>query len=115
MERWDLRPGRVVTLPVEADPAEHQLERIEQDTGVRLSECPWRALRDPFVSAVVKAHRSFTKGAGTRLGPWSPAALVLGVECFDAAINAIEVADMKADRAEAERKRDKPGPRTRKR
>lgn len=99
VERWDYRPGRV-TLPVlEGDPAEEVLSGIAEVTGVRPPGCPNRQLRDPFVNACIRAHRGFVKGdMSGRLGPEAPAALVVGVECFDAALNAIEAHDMKADR-----------------
>lgn len=99
VERWDVKPGRV-TLPVlESDPAEGILSGIAEITGVRPPGCPQRQLRDPFVVACIRAHRGFVKGdLSSRLGPSSPAALIAGVEVFDAALNAIEAHDMKADR-----------------
>jgi hypothetical protein len=109
VERWDRRPGRITLPTLEGDPAEQVLDGIERDTGTRPSGCPWRALRDPFVQRVLRAHRGFAHGdMSARLGGRTPAALVAGVEAFDAAKNAIEAADIRADRAEAERKRAGP-------
>lgn len=90
-----MRPGRV-TLPVlEADPAENVLTKIEAACGVRPDGCPFRATLDPFVGRVVRAHRAWKNGHEIE-----EAALRAGVETYDAAINAIEVADMRAEKPE---------------
>lgn len=97
-----------MTLPVlESDPAEQVLLDIESATGCKPVGCPWRALRDPYVYEVSKNHRAFTKGElAPRRGARTPAALIWGVETLDQALNAIEVANLKADRAEREKQRD---------
>lgn len=119
VERFDARPGRVTAPDLELDAGETILSGIERATGVRPDGCPMRALRDPFVTAVVRAHRPFAKGElAARHGRSMPIALAAGVDCFDAALNAIEVADMRDDRAERERAAkqstpDRPTPGTR--
>lgn len=106
VERFDARPGRVTAPDLELDAGETILYGIERATGVRPDGCPMRALRDPFVTAVVRAHRPFAKGElAARHGRSMPIALAAGVDCFDAALNAIEVADMRDDREDRERAR----------
>jgi len=95
---------------LEADKAEKVLAAIERDTGVRPDGCPWRALRDPFVGRVVRAHRSWKNGH-----PIREARLLAGVEAYDAALNQIEAADMKADRRERESRKAEPAPTSRRR
>ena len=90
-----------MTLPVlEQDAGEQILNGIERDTGVRPDGCPWRSLRDPFVVRVVKAHRGWKNGHAI-----TEQRLRSAVEAYDAARNAIEVADMKAERKRDEQKR----------
>lgn len=106
VERHDRRPGRVTAADLEMDAGETILAGIERATGVRPDGCPMRVLADPFVSAVVRAHRPYVKGElSARHGRSMPIALAAGVDCFDAALNAIEVADMREDREERERAR----------
>lgn len=104
VERWDRRPGRVTAADIEMDAGETILAGIERATGVRPDGCPMRVLRDPFVAAVIRAHRPYVKGElSARHGRSMPIALAAGVDCFDAALNAIEVADMREDREERAR------------
>lgn len=121
VERHDRRPGRVTAADLEMDAGETILAGVERATGVRPDGCPVRTLRDPFVAAVVRAHRPYAKGElAARHGRSMPIALAAGVDCFDAALNAIEASDMREDREERERARktaergpDRPTPGTR--
>ncbi len=103
VERWDARSGRI-TLPVlEADLAEQAFRGIESDTGTKPDGCPWRALRDPFVRQVLHVYPAWKTGHDV-----NPARLRNAVQAYHAALNAIEVADMKRERKRREAK--KPGP-----
>lgn len=111
VERHDRRPGRVTAADLDMDPAEGILAGIERATGVRPDGCPTRVLADPFVAAVIRAHRPYVKGElSARHGRSMPIALAAGVDCFDAALNAIEVADMREDKAERDRAAKQPPP-----
>lgn len=82
---------------LEADPAEQVLDKVERDCGVRPDGCPFRATLDPFVGRVTRAHRAWKNGHEI-----DEAALRGGVEAWDAAVNAIEVADMRNKKPDPE-------------
>lgn len=93
-----------MTLPVEHDAGEQILRGTETASGERSPGCPWRQMRDPFVVAVMRAHRWWKTGElGTRWGGEIPEALARGIECFDGAINAVQAHDMREEREERER------------
>ena len=101
----------MLAADLEMDAGETILAGVERATGVRPDGCPVRTLRDPFVAAVVRAHRPYAKGElAARHGRSMPIALAAGVDCFYAALNAIEVADMREDKAERERAAKQPPP-----
>lgn len=86
---------------LEQDPGESALEYMREATGVRQTGCPWRAMRDPFVSSVIRAHRHWKLGQlEARVGRRVPVALIEGIEIYDAALNAVQVTDSREDRAE---------------
>lgn len=90
---------------LENDAGEQVLSGIEAATGTRPPGCPWRQLSDPFVASCVRALRPYRAGQ-----PVTNAALRAGVEVLDGALNAIEVHDLRAERAERDRARDKNPP-----
>ncbi len=103
VERHDLRPGRI-TLPVlEQDPGDKLLRDIEQDCGERPIGCPWRALRDPFVARVIKAHPAWKVGQRVH-----GAALNDGCLAFERALNAFQVADLRAEKKKRDAKKAQP-------
>jgi hypothetical protein len=66
---------------------------------VRPDTCPWRAISHPYSQAVIRAHRHWKVGELSALYPDGvPEALRFGIEVYDAALNAIQVADIRADR-----------------
>ena len=70
-------------------------------------------MADPFVQACIRSLRWFRTGElAARWGGELPAALALGVECLDAAVQSIEIHDMREERArrEAEAKARNGGP-----
>ncbi len=102
VEPWDKRPGRVTLAVLTGDPGEQSLDHMHEATGTRQHACPWQALRDPFVRSVLAAHRHWIKGElASRMGR-VPEALMQGLEIFDAALNAVQVTDLRAEREERE-------------
>ena len=88
---------------LDSDSGEQILRGIERATGTRPEGCPHRAVSDPFVQACLRSLRWFRTGElAARWGGQLPAALALGVECLAAAVDAIEVADMREERARRE-------------
>lgn len=79
----------------------------ERATGSRLWGCPWRAARDPFVAAVMQAHRWRKDGElSTRFGGRPiPEALRRGLEVYGGGLSAIEAFDIKQEREEREARR----------
>lgn len=85
------------------DAGERNLERAEEATGVRPLGCPWRSLDDPFVSEVIRAHRWWkTSQLDARYGGEIPPDIMLGVETFDAALEAVRATDARLDSEERE-------------
>ena len=75
---------------------------------MRLTTCPWQALKDPFVATVQRSHRWFReRQLETRWGGRVPSVIVEAVEAYDATLNAVQVYDMRErqKRDEAERER----------
>lgn len=99
-------PVRVLDagLPIETDFGEQVLTDCEEATGQRPRGCPWWALSDPFVTETIDAHRWWSKGAlDVRYPLGIPAWLSWSITTYDAALNAVQVHDMRADREERER------------
>lgn len=91
---------------LDSDRGEQMSLAHERATGSRLWGCPWRAARDPFVAAVMQAHRWRKDGElSTRLGRAMPEALARGLEVYGGALDAIGAFDTKQAREEAEAKR----------
>jgi hypothetical protein len=59
-------------------------------------------MKDPFVRAVLHAHRWFKEGQLFDRYPNCPAALVRGVELYDGLLNTVQVHDLRADRERAD-------------
>ena len=74
---------------------------MAEASGVRQHTCPWQALLDPFVQAVIRAHTWREKGCLDR--EVTPAAVVWGVEIFAGALNEVIAHDRRL--ADEERKR----------
>lgn len=107
VERWDMRPLRRTLPQLHDDPGEQILAGIEKATGERPPGCPWRQLREPFVAAVIRAHRWHKTGElEARCGGSIPEALARGVETYDAALNAVQVYDARERRAKEKRERE---------
>lgn len=88
------------------DPSEQILAGIEEATGTRPDGCPWQAFRDPFVAEVLKAYRWWKGGQlATVWGADPPAALVRGIEVYDAALNAVQAHDLRKERERREQER----------
>lgn len=78
---------------------------IGRATGTRPVTCPWRGIDNPFVQNVLRAHRWFKEGQLEAIYPNGiPEAIRRGIEVYESAINAIQVADIREDREN--RKRD---------
>lgn len=101
-ERFDRRPYRLTQADLESDPGEQVLRFCEEASGMRPTGCPHRALSDPYVLEIISAHR-YGKGAlAEKYGGPPPAWVIEGVETYDAALNVVQVHDIRADRAERE-------------
>lgn len=75
------------------------LSTCETATGVRPTECPWSALRDPFVAEVVRAHAWRELGQlGVRYPLGVPSRVVWGVEAYASALNSVQVYDIREQR-----------------
>ncbi len=78
----------------------------EIPTGSRPTSCPHRALADPFVLEIIKAHRWRAEGSlRERYGGAPPSYVLDAIEVYDAALNATQVHDIREDRAEREKQR----------
>lgn len=114
-ESYPLRSIRVTTG--EGDPAECILDGCEEATGERPIGCPWQSYSDPYVAEVLRAHRWWRSGQlADRYAGSIPASIAWGVEVYDAALNSVQVYDMRADREKREadrREREANGPRMR--
>ena len=98
-------------LSGDADIGENILREIEQAGGTRPHGCPWSALADPYVQAVIGAYRWNEKGTlAQRWGIDPPHALMLGIETVGRAMTAIENHDLQKKRDEDRAKRDAPNP-----
>ena len=97
-ERWSDKPFRLALVD---DIGERVLRDCEEATGERPVGCPWAALRDPFVGEVVRMHRHWKEGAVSI--ETLPASIVAGLETFDAALNSVQIHDMREDREERKR------------
>lgn len=90
------------------DPSTQMLEGIEAATGNREVACPWRAFRDPFVSEVLSAYRHWKQRQLALVwGPDPPAALMQGLEVYDAALNGVQLHDARKERERRERERER--------
>lgn len=78
-------------------------DNCEEATGERPAGCPWRAFADPYVGEVLRAYRWWKAGQlETRYAGAVPASIAWGVEVYDAALNSVQVVDMRADREKRE-------------
>lgn len=90
----------------EHDPSEQVLGGIERATGTRPDGCPWQSFRDPFVGEVLRAYRHWKAGQlALAWGSDPPAALMRGIEVYDAALNAVQAHDIREERKKRERER----------
>jgi len=89
------------------DPGERILRAFEEMTGARQTTCPWQAMRDPFVVAVLDEHRlmSMSKGVASvaHLGEL-PRPIVDGLRTYDAILNLVLAHDIRAEAEERDRK-----------
>lgn len=98
-EGWDRKPYRVTLAVLDTDPGEQILAGCERATGVRPDSCPWASLSDPFVREVMRAHRWDATGQlDARYGGHCPERIWWGVGVYAAALNAVQVHDMREDR-----------------
>lgn len=79
------------------DPGERIERSIEEVTGLATEGCPWQAMRDPFVGAVVDAHRWIAKGVALEtLYPLGvPYALIHGLREYELALDAVLACDQR--------------------
>lgn len=80
------------------------LTNLEKVTGVRQMTCPWQALRDPFVIAVLHGHRLFKERQLFDRMPRCPEALMRGIEVYDGALNAVQNHDLRIQQEQAEQR-----------
>lgn len=108
-EAWPRLPYRVTLAVLESDAGEQVLTSCSEATGTRPATCPWASFADPYVAEVIRAHRWWKAGElSTRYGR-VPLRIVEGIEVYDAALNAVQVHDMREDRekrADEARKRE---------
>lgn len=64
-------------------------------SGFRQTTCPWRALHEGFVAAVLEAHRWWVKGALSL--DTIPEALRRGINVYDGALNSVQVHDLRKE------------------
>ncbi len=86
----------------DGDPSEQILAAIEVATGDRPDGCPWRSFRDPFVAEVLSAYRWWKARQLSTRWPDPPVALLRGIEVYDAALNAVQVHDLRKEREKRE-------------
>lgn len=84
------------------DPSEQILTGIERATGERPDGCPWRAFDDPYVGEVLRAYRWWKAGQLALRWPDPPVALLIGLEVYDAALNAVQAHDSREERKRRE-------------
>lgn len=99
-------PARILDAEreVEHDLGEQVLRDCEDASGERPRGCPWWSMHDPMVVETMRAHRWWIKGElGTKYPLGIPAWLEWSVETYDAALNAVQVHDMREEREERER------------
>lgn len=95
--------GRLTHCDLAEDAGEYNLRLAEDATSVRPESCPWKALRDPFVAEVIRAHRWFKeRQLETHYGGDVPADITWGVETFEAALQSVRSADTRLDKEERE-------------
>lgn len=82
-------------------------EGSEKAVGSSTQGCPWQAYRDPFVGAVLRAYRHWKEHQLSLLYPCPPHALIVGIEVYDAALNAVQAHDIREEREARERERAK--------
>jgi len=86
------------------DHGEKLLREWEAMTGVRLMTCPWQAMRDPFVIAVLNEHRRWNKNRPSAPHGELPRALVEGIELYDAILQRVDNHDRQREQEERDRK-----------
>lgn len=86
----------------DGDPSEQILSGVERAAGDRPDGCPWRVFRDPFVAEVLGAHRWWKAQQLSTRWPDPPLALLRGLEVYDAALNAVQVYDLRKERERRE-------------
>ncbi len=89
-----------------SEEADQQLERGFEASGWTPPTCPWWTLRDPYVQAVVVAHRDWVKGAITKDDV--PAQVWDGIHVLESALNTVRGWDW--EREKEKRDRDNPPP-----
>lgn len=97
-------------VPVEAivDQGERLLRAWAEVTGLRLTTCPWQALRDPYVAAVLRAHHRSKGGSVVASNPDMSRILFDGVEVYDRALLAVISHDRRIDEEKREAESAKP-------
>lgn len=80
-------------------------ENSEKAVGSSTQGCPWQAFRDPFVGAVLRAYRHWKEHQLALLYRDPPHALMVGIEVYDSALNAVQAHDIREDREQRERER----------
>lgn len=75
---------------------------MEKASGLRQATCPWQALRDPFVCAVLDAYRWRDRLPMLYGSHDMPEAVRRGLDVYEAALNAVLAHDR---RVELERQR----------
>ena len=94
-------PYAKVAVELVADQGERLLRSWQEITGVRQTTCPWQAMRDPFVGAVLDAHYRAKGGSIVAANPGLSRVLFEGVEIYERALQAVTAHDM---RVEAEKR-----------
>lgn len=89
------------------DPVTQLRAGSEKAVGSSTQGCPWKAYRDPFVGAVLRAYRHWKEHQLGLLYPDPPAALIAGIEAYDAALNAVQAHDIREEREVREKERRK--------
>ena len=97
-------------VPVEAivDQGERLLRSWEEVTGLRQTTCPWQAMRDPYVVAVLRAHHRAKGGSVVAANPDMSRVLFDGVEVYDRALLAVVSHDRRIDEEKREAADAKP-------
>lgn len=74
---------------------------------MRPTTCPWQAMRDPFVDAVLRERRWWDRGEPSDRRGALPRALVDGIEEYEVALTAVLVHDARIEREQAEKNRER--------